>query len=500
MREPGIEERHAEDGPGPSLRDFLLPLFRRRKLMALCFLGVLSGSIAAALLAGRKYESHFTVIVKRGRADPVVSSEAGPQNLQPAQLVAEEEVNSEVELLQSGDLLREVALISGLQNQQDSWLSVFQPRKDDAQTRLAKTVNGLAGQLHVEAVRKTNLIKVSYQSADPRFAYLVMTALANSYLEKHLRVNRPPGAFEFFQRTTEQYRGRLTEANMRLDKFNQEQHIANATRERDLVLQDLSKFDDTLHETETSIAETQRRISDLDAQLKMTPARITTAQKAADNGPTLQALQSNLAALEMKHTDMLAHYEPGYRPLTDLENQIVQAHKQLEAAKTARLKEDTTDVNPAYLWLKEELVKAQADLATLEGRSAATRRNVELYRERAIGLARMGLEQEGLIRDAKTDESNFLLYLNKQEEARISDALDKKRILNVAIAENPTVPSLPTHSPWAVVRLGLLLAMVVSTGSAFVADYFDSSFRTPDEVRGYLNLPVLASLPKHSDK
>jgi capsular polysaccharide biosynthesis protein len=42
------------------------------------------------------------------------------------------------------------------------------------------------------------------------------------------------------------------------------------------------------------------------------------------------------------------------------------------------------------------------------------------------------------------------------------------------------------------------LAVSVSTGLAFTADYLDPAFRTPEEVVVYLGTPVLASLPRRS--
>jgi capsular polysaccharide biosynthesis protein len=41
-----------------------------------------------------------------------------------------------------------------------------------------------------------------------------------------------------------------------------------------------------------------------------------------------------------------------------------------------------------------------------------------------------------------------------------------------------------------------LLALFVSVGAAFVAEYLDPSFRTPAEVNDILKMPVLASMPK----
>jgi capsular polysaccharide biosynthesis protein len=87
--------------------------------------------------------------------------------------------------------------------------------------------------------------------------------------------------------------------------------------------------------------------------------------------------------------------------------------------------------------------------------------------------------------------------LRKQEEARISDELDRNRIVNVAIAEAATVPAFPSSPRWTLnLVLGFAVAFVTSLGLAFVVDYMDPSFRTPDEVEGYLGLPVLAATPR----
>ena len=56
------------------------------------------------------------------------------------------------------------------------------------------------------------------------------------------------------------------------------------------------------------------------------------------------------------------------------------------------------------------------------------------------------VDQQDLMRAAKADEDNYLLYLHKREEARIGDALDERRILNVAIVEPPVAPALAVHS------------------------------------------------------
>ena len=78
----------------------------------------------------------------------------------------------------------------------------------------------------------------------------------------------------------------------------------------------------------------------------------------------------------------------------------------------------------------------------------------------------------------------------------MADALDLRGIVNVAIAEQPVAPALPVWSVWTVLLVGMVAAGSAGTGAAFAADYLDPAFRTPDDVLAYLEVAVLASLPR----
>jgi uncharacterized protein involved in exopolysaccharide biosynthesis len=115
-----------------------------------------------------------------------------------------------------------------------------------------------------------------------------------------------------------------------------------------------------------------------------------------------------------------------------------------------------------------------------------------------LDLNRKAQEETDLVRDVKANEGNYLLYLSKREQERTSDALDEKRISNVAIAVPPVVPILPLVGPVLIVACGVVLAMFLGMGMAFLAEYLNPSLRTPDEVLEVLRIPVLASVPKQT--
>ena len=94
--------------------------------------------------------------------------------------ITESELNSEVELLNSQDLLRKVVLANGLQARWRSWLSLF--GKPSEEVEIAKAVRQLGKHLKVEPLRKTNMISVSLESSDPELAARVLNSLGSLYL------------------------------------------------------------------------------------------------------------------------------------------------------------------------------------------------------------------------------------------------------------------------------------------------------------------------------
>jgi uncharacterized protein involved in exopolysaccharide biosynthesis len=505
MEPTNFDTPEDERAHSPTLRDLMRVMFRHRQLVALSFLGVFGGAILAAILLPG-YEARMKILVKHERVDPVVTSEPNTVSQQISnELVTDEDLNSEVELIQSRDLLEKVVETCGLDASPPSFWDFLNPiwnflNPTTSAERTAKAVRRLDRRLKVELATKSNMIEVSYASPDPLLSARVLTTLGDAYLVKHLAVNRPPGAFNFFQQQAEQYQKELTEAEARLADFSRDQeHGAVSPQiQRDLVLQKANEFEAALRQTQASIAQTQERMRTLDELAAATPSRLTTTDRKSDNPQLLQQLKSSLLTLELQRIELLNKFEPSYRPVQQIEAQIAQAQAAIAAEDKAPVREETTDRNPTYQWVDGELAKARADLASYRAQAAATTQIVRDYRSSALLLDQKEIEHQDLIRTAKADEANYLLYLNKREEARISDALDAQRIANVAIAEAATAPALPKYPRWLFVLLGILFAVLVSVGAAFAADYFDASFRTTDEVEAFLNTPVLAAMPNNA--
>ena len=182
--------------------------------------------------------------------------------------------------------------------------------------------------------------------------------------------------------------------------------------------------------------------------------------------------------------------------MQEVDTEIVQTRAAIADSETMPVREETTDQDPAHEWVREELFKARAQLSTLRARKTAAGEALAQYRRHIQRLADQQLTQSDLLRTAKANEDSYLLYQHKREEARISDALNKTSMINVKVAEAAAVPVMRTHSLVFYLLVGLLLASAASIGLLMVLEYMNPFFRTPDEAQAFLDVPILAAVPK----
>ena len=147
-----------------SVRDLASILFRHKLLICTTFLTVVVGTAVLTLLMPNEYESRMKILVKNTRSDVPITPErtTGTAGTYFENEVSENQINSEIELLTSDDLLNQVVTESGLYGQTSSLITRLglrdAPRTQAAQVETARTQ--LAKDLVITPVKKANIIEV----------------------------------------------------------------------------------------------------------------------------------------------------------------------------------------------------------------------------------------------------------------------------------------------------------------------------------------------------
>src|SRR4029078_8433266 len=146
-----------------SVRDVVSILFRHKLLICTTFLTVVIGTAVLTFLMPNEYESRMKILVKNTRSDVPITPErtTGTAGTYFENEVSENQINSEIELLTSEDLLNQVVTECGLDGQTSSLMAKLglrtPPRTQAAMAEAARTQ--LRKDLVINPVKKANIIE-----------------------------------------------------------------------------------------------------------------------------------------------------------------------------------------------------------------------------------------------------------------------------------------------------------------------------------------------------
>jgi uncharacterized protein involved in exopolysaccharide biosynthesis len=483
-----------------TVRDATSAWFRHKLLMTATFLTIAIGTAVWTFMLPNEYESRTKILVKNLRSEVPITPErtTGTYGAQGND-VSETEINSEIELLTSKDLLNQVVTECGLDKEPSSLLQRLNlketPRTDAA--RVEQAGEHLAKALVITPVKKANIIEITYTSSSPKTAATVLRKLSDLYLEKRVRLHRPAGTYEFFKAQAGDYEQQLRAAEQKLSAFQQSMNVVSLTQQKDITVQKMTDSKSRLLETDAFLQEVNQRIERLQQQLQATQPRIVTQSRALPNQYSAERLNTMLVELQNRRTQLLSKFRSDDRLVREVDKQIETTRAALEKATGQTATEQATDLNPLRQTIESELGKARVDQAGAQARQASLAGQMRDYEAQLSRLESSTGEYQDLTRRVKEAEDNYQLYAKKEEESRIADELDQNKITNVSLAEEPSQPQLPSkpNRPLNLI-LGIVLGAIVSVGSVLAAEFTRQNVETPRELEILSGSPVLATIPK----
>lgn len=472
-----------------SLRDAISVIFRQKRLITSVFILVLLAVVSITWLLPNKYESRMKLLVKNSRAEIIVSPEQ-TDNMTVTNEISEAQINSEIELIQSQDLFEAVAKKTGLTKQ---YLD-----GNDAESPISaeRAVRQLEKDLSVFPVKKSNIIDIRYSSYSPQQSVSVLRALADLYLERHLQVHRVPGTDEFFKSQAATYGQRLTQAELALAAFEAKNNIVSLPIQKEMGLKQVIDSETDLQATDTSGKETAQRIEKIEQQIGMFDTRIFTQRKTVPYQYSIDHLNTMLVELRHKRTQLLTRFQPEDRLVKEVNQQIADTLVALDKVTQEQSVEQTSDINPLRQNLELELARAKTELSAKQARKDSVLKQMQKNQAKLSTLESTSLKHAELEREVKELRDNYQLFAKKRDESLIAAALDKQKISNVSIAENPSVPSLPVSPNRKLnLLLGLFLAAFLSLGTGVGAEFLRDTVNTPRELENISRYPVLATVP-----
>lgn len=476
------------NGPASDqIRDILHVLFKHKRLIGALFLAVAFPGLLSTLLQRPKYVASAKVMISASRTDPTVQP-TDVTKLEPVQL-NESLVNTEVHIVTSRDLLASVARSLAV-NGAGTMSPVAQKRS------IADQLVSLQSALAVTPIKASNVIQIDYRHSDPAYAAKVVNQLVDEYLAYHAEVHGNKDLPRFYDEQRRQLEQELRRAEQTLIEFTSKEGVVSPTDEISATVRMVAETASVLREINASIVGAEERLRVLREQIAQQPEVVKRSQSLEIN-PVVTQLTSQLVDRQMDRVALLRKYTEKDRHVRDNDEEI----QELRSALEAELRERPTVVshqlyrtNPLREDRLRTLLDLESQVSEMRARQAALEDELSRSTRRLIVLRQKAVEFERLEQELKTRREAYELYVKREQEARISRAMDEQRLVNVSVLQRPTPPLPRIDTRRVSASLALLAGLVVGIAGAFAREYVSRPLRSEADVVRFLGLPLLGTV------
>jgi len=356
---------------------------------------------------------------------------------------------------------------------------------------LDRWVENTSTELGVSPVSKSNLIEVSYESNDPKWAAQFVNELVAHHMERRSRMSQQSEAQRFYESQRQVLTEKARAAETALQEFyTREGMDFMSPVQRTALRARLAELQLTLSNSETELQEGNARIQFLTGDIKNHPRSLPAGPQGA---PNQQLVKPRILELELERSALLSRYAPKSVKIQDIDRQIAEAKRLM--AQEKEILTDSGAANPTYQALDVDLAQTKAQMAAVQARVEAVRNQIADFRKRVTHLDEIASEQERLEQEVANAKEAFSTYSKKEEEARFASALDKSSIVNIAVAEAAEVPTSPEKSrKMMMIALGVMISLMAGVGLAFLRDRMDPAVKSAADAQGVTGLPILAEV------
>ena len=481
--QPLFEEESEEDAL--DLRELWQVILKRRWTILIFTLIVVTAVVTATYLKTPIYRADLTLQIDLEDIKIMQVGEVSPG--ETAGWQSQDYYQTQYELLKSRSLAQRVINQLGLADlpppppsslaQFKQWLAAWLPKTDDekpesssADARIEGLISGFLGNLTVEPVRNSRLVKLHYDSPDPKQAAAILNAVAKSYISLNLerRFDATTYARKFLQERLQQVKIKLEESERGLVEFSRQEQIFTVGDKGSIVGQNLEATNAALGEAE------KRRVAAEAMYRQMLGTRGQGLSQVLDS-KIIQDLKQSKAKLEAQYQDNLSIYKPAYPTMVQLRNQI----SQVDSMIGQEIGNIRAAITASYEAAKAEEVLLRASLDRLK-------QEVLTQQDRSIQF-------NILRREVDTNRQLYDGLLQRFKEVGVAAGVGTNNISIVDEAKAPSFPYKPNLRLNA--TLALVLGLLGGIGLAFLFEHLDDTFRKPEDLEKLLGLPVLGMIP-----
>src|SRR5947209_8119611 len=436
-------------------------LIRKRSLIIVPTVLALVASLAAVNMVTPRFKSEARILVD-GREN-VFLRPSGERNEERTSLDAEA-VTSQVQLVQSRDLAREIIKKNKLAERPEfdpvlqgispvkSMLALFGIGRDPfSLTPEERVLDAYYDRFIAYAVDKSRVIVIEFQSRDPELAARVANSIAEGYLvlQQNARQEQAKSAGLWLSGEIDNLRKKVAEAESRVEDFRSKSSLFVGTNNTTLSNQQMGEFN-------TQLNNARALKSDAESKARLIREMLESGKpiEASEvlNSELIRRLSEQRVTLRAQLAEQSSTLLDGHPRIKELKAQLGDLDRQLreEAGKVSRSLEN--------------------DSRIASGRVEGLVASLDQLKKQASSYNGQDVQLRALEREAKAQRDLLESYLAKYREANTRENIDTApadgRIISRAIVSN--TPAYPKKLP--IVLIATLATLLLSGGAILTGE------------------------------
>ncbi|MFC1534183.1 XrtA system polysaccharide chain length determinant [Thermodesulfobacteriota bacterium] len=362
---------------------------------------------------------------------------------------------------------------------------------------------------------------ISFQGNDPNKVMQVTNALASNFISENLRIreSQAQGTSAFLLDELESITRRLIKKEEQLKEYRlkhmgslPDQLATNLNISSRLQMQ-LEQMSSNLRDAENRKLIIQQQITDSEMLRRdVSQRRAELTSSLATPSATLQEegseeileLERQLALLEGRYTANHPDVIRLKQMIANLQSKETTSEHEGDSAETGESSTSTGvhDTGQADDRALDHLRRNQLQQIDLEIKNLRTeienvQSRVKAYQRRIEETPKREQELISINRDYENNRELYNSMLTRQLEAEIAVSMEKKQKgEQFRVIDSAKIPQRPiSPDTRKIMLMTLALGLGLGGGLAYLLEFMDTSFKTPQEVELDLGLPILMSMP-----
>ncbi|MEW5009167.1 MAG: polysaccharide biosynthesis tyrosine autokinase [Cycloclasticus sp.] len=358
-------------------------------------------------------------------------------------------------------------------------LAAQEPSQEDV---FQGVVDAFIGRLSIAPVRKTQLVKISFDAFDRVFAAKIANAIGEAYIDSNLeaKLSLTIKATSWLNERLGGLKEKLSQSEQALQAFRDREQIVGSGGGLDIANRELDLLAAKLVDSKRARLEVEGLYSEIKAMGANAPAETYESIPAVLRHPVIQSYKESMLKVEQKKSELSKRY--GFK-----HPKMVAVTAELSSARSLL----NTQIMSVVRGIENKYRIARQSERALQGSMGKNKQNIQ-------GLMGKSYQLKELEQEVKTNRALYDSFFTRLNETTATSSLESAnaRLSDPAVA--PRIPAKPKKK--LIVILSLLVSLMFAVVCAFLLESLNNSIKTAADVQEKLAQAMLGLLPELKDK